>query len=227
MAYVNISDGTNSLVWTQAGAATPNFTVGTAPITATAVYVLPGGTGGNGENGATVDSWDETTAGLLNDPPGGGPDFVTVSPDDTAGDLTNDGNNNGFVPTNGGQETISALSSIAANDVSFVQWVNLLQNVPVPQGQPQPWIPVAGDVNLVAPQNSNYLALAFYKAIPAPPLTTCERELANFRSLTPQGENIAVLEFYRQALSRCVGPQYAAAVSEINALLKEGPPRKI
>jgi hypothetical protein len=218
-AFATISDGTNSLTSTQADQGL-SFTVGTAPVTAFIAYVPPPGGGGHGppDPGATIDSWDETTGGLLTDPQGEGPIFVTVSPDDAAQDVTTEANNQGFVPTANTQETISALATIASPKVTFDQWVNLWQNVPSPSGQPP--FPASG-VNLTAAANTSYLALAFYKAVKAPPLTTCEQELANWNSVKPKPENIAILEFYRRALIKCVGPQYTAAVNEIDAIIKE------
>jgi hypothetical protein len=215
-AFATISDGTNSVTSTQAGQDI-SFTVGTAPITAFIAYAPPPPVGGQGTggSGATIDSWDETTEGLLTNPQGEGPIFVTVSPDDAAQDVTNEANNQGFVPTTNTQETISALEAIASPDTTFDQWVNLWQNVP---GQPP--FPATG-VNLAAAANASYLALAFYKAVKAPPLTTCQQELANWNSVKQKPPNIVILEFYRRALINCVGPQYTAAVNEIDAIIKE------
>jgi hypothetical protein len=59
------------------------------------------------------------------------------------------------------------------------------------------------------------------EVIPGSGESTCERLLINFNSVTPKPEFPAVLEFYRQALSRCVGTQYTEAVKEIDQLLSE------
>jgi hypothetical protein len=90
--------------------------------------------------------------------------FVAVQPDDATNDLTNEGNNEGFVPTTGEvNEIISAYNTIEPSNANFVQWINLLQNVPAPANQPA--FPASG-VQLVAAPDSNYFAWAVYKTKP-------------------------------------------------------------
>lgn len=51
------------------------------------------------------------------------------------------------------------------------------------------------------------------------PKSNCEMILQNFQRLTPKAEFPVVLEDYRMLLRQCSGPQYAAAVEEINNIL--------
>jgi hypothetical protein len=157
-AYVTVSDGTNSLTSTTFGQDTPPFTVGTGNITVFVVYVPTGLSGPGGAFGATIDAYDETARSLVDDI------FVTVSPDDSNFDLTNSGNDNGFVPTTTTTEKIAASQIIKQSNATFIQWLNLLQNVPSTQSQPT--FPSKGDNNLEANPGFYYLALALYQALP-------------------------------------------------------------
>ncbi len=151
-AFVNVSGGTPSGAQVSFDAETPPpfVTVASSPVNVLAVYVpRPGGNGGHGDgSGATIDSFDETTGGLFNDI------FVSVEPD-PGGVLTTSGNDLGFVDTTNSQEAITAITPTSSG-VIFDLWRILL-----PPG------PDAGRV-LTVGKDVSVIALAFYKAPPAP-----------------------------------------------------------
>ncbi len=203
----------------------PTVTVGTDPINVLAVYVPIGGdTVGPPEYGATIDSFDEVTQALFDDT------FVTVSPATPEGPLSNAYVNEfGYVDTTDSTEAITALSPTSPTGVDFDYWLLLypqvsfriervggvFETIPVyPAG-----ITVDGAI-LTVDSGTSVSALAFYKAPPVTPPTTCEELLRNFDALEPK-TNIVLLEYYREKLSQCHGPQYTAAVNEINGLLGE------
>jgi hypothetical protein len=186
------------------------------------VYVPTGVVGPGGGSGAVIDSFNETIGQLFDD------DFVTVAPDPGGPPppLANSGNLDGFVKTTN-TETISALSPTSPSRDVFDQWqllypkatVRVVPGDPVPKTITvyPPGINVSGNALEVTAGTSVY-ALAFYKS-PVP--TTCQEILANWNAVPNKAENESVLAYYREKLSACSGPQYAAAVAEITALLKE------
>ena len=210
-SFVNISGGNPSgLTWLDHTRATPAVTVGTSPIVVMIVY-LPEGGNGNG-TGAYIDAFDETTNGLFSD------NFVTVSPDPPPpppGPLTKSGNVDGWVGTTN-TETIAAFPHIKRGNVDFAdfdRWVDMGNPQSPPHGE------IAGP-NFTATKNTSYYALAFYKSPPpAPPPTTCQLLLENWNALEPKTDRV-LLDYYREKLSACQGPQYTAAVNEITAILQ-------
>jgi hypothetical protein len=195
-------------------------TVGDLPIVVLVVYApTGGGPGGSGGSGAEIDSFNTTTGALFDD------DFVTVSPD-PAGALTRSGNVDGYVST-ANTETI-ATTSPTSSKLDFVSWQLLYPQATTrlevgPKGPTVVTIDPAGisvsGVDLTVNSGTTVYALAFYKAPPAPPpLTTCQELLANWNALEPK-TNQVLLAYYEEKLSACQGPQYAAAVAEIKALL--------
>jgi hypothetical protein len=209
-AFMSVSGGIPAGQTTPSGANSfssttppPPVTVGSTPIVVLVVYVPPlGGGPGGGGSGASIDSFDETTGGLFSDT------FVTVSPD-PGGLLTKSGNVNGYVDTTNATEAITALSPTSPTGVDFDRWVDLYAE--------STGVTIAG-TKLTVNKGAWIYALAFYKV--PPPLTTCQTELENWNNLEPK-TNEALLLYYRERLSACQGPQYTAAVNEINALLKE------
>jgi hypothetical protein len=131
----------------------PSTTVGSDPIVVLCVYYPSGRSGpGNGDAGASIDAWDESTGNLLND------FFVKVSPDDPdgAGPLTESGNVHGWVDTTNGPEEITADSPLTPSATTFDRWVDL--------ENPQPETGSGFDNPRVftAPQGASY-SLAFYR----------------------------------------------------------------
>jgi hypothetical protein len=214
-AFMSVSGGTPAGHTTPSGVNSfnsitppPPVTVGSTPIVVLVVYVPPlGGGPGGGGSGASIDSFDEATGGLFNDT------FVSVSPD-PGGLLTRSGNVNGYVDTTNANETITALSPTSPTGVDFDRWVNLY---------PQATGSTIAGAKLTVNKDAWVYALAFYKV--PPPLTTCQTELDNWNNLEPKTD-VALLLYYREKLSACQGPQYTAAVNEINVILKglQGPP---
>jgi hypothetical protein len=215
-SFVNVSGGTS-------GGGTsfdpsmppPPAAVGASPITVLAVYVPSGGNGsGKPDYGATIDCFDESTGVLVDNT------FVAVSPDAAE---TSVANVSGWVDTTNAAETVVASTPIAPSgtdpntvNANFDKWVNLQQ--------PTSNHGISGR-DLKVDQATYVSALAFYKA-PAP-LTECQTLLKNFNALEPK-TNEVLLAYYLEKLSACSGPQYAAAVGEIKALLKElqNPPHR-
>jgi hypothetical protein len=235
-AFMNVSGGFSSAAGGVAVGATSTDVnqpsspvyIQAAPIIVLVVYIPVGG-GPNGQHyGATIDSFDETTGTLFNDT------FVSVAPDTNNAETTS-GNVDGYADTTNSAETITALSRTSSG-VLFDYWamfgVNETVRVIPPEFFPRrpaqviitaPGLEIDG-LTLSVQKATSVSALAFYKAPPPPPPppppTQCEIELANFNALEPK-TNVGLLAYYRQLLSRCVGPQYTAAVVEIDALLKE------
>ena len=128
-------------------------TVGTAPVVVLVVYVPVGGNG-NGDSGAVIDAFNETTGSLVDN------DFVSVSPD-PGGTLTTEANVDGWVDTSSSGFTITAdhpnigayLTS-PTNEV-FDQWVDLTN--------PTPPTSLVSGANLTPAKGVTVYALAFYK----------------------------------------------------------------
>jgi hypothetical protein len=210
LAFVNVAGGTDGGVTWYAGstAPLPRITVGSAAVTVMIVYVpvdVPPGIGG-GDSGASIDAYDDTLGKLVDDL------FITAVPDNGQ---TASGNTYGWVDTTTGNETITAYPVISPSGTDsdqasgiFERWVNLLR----------PQTPLATGTAFTAEKGQDYYAFAFYKA--PPPLTTCQRLLSNWNALEPKTDEV-LLAYYEEKLSACQGQQYAAAVTEIKALLKE------
>jgi len=234
-AFMNVSGGYTSASGgvpigqfsTDASASPESVYAQDSPIVVLVVYIPVGGNGG--VRGATIDSFDETTGTLFDDT------FVSVSPDPT-GTETTEGNVHGFVSTANSNETITALSPTSPSLVDFDQWVPLGVQLTTRIIPPNPILHTPGEVistgpgllivgnNLQVDEGTSVSALAFYKAPPPspppPPPTTCEQLLANWYALEPKTD-IVLLAYYEEKLSACQGPQYAAAVNEIKALIAE------
>ena len=210
----------------------PAVTVASAPIVVLVVYIPTGGAGGpGGGSGASIDSFDEAAGQLFSDT------FVSVAPD-AGGLLTTSANVDGYVST-ANTETIKALTPTSPSGVDFDQWMLLYPQATSrleigPKGPTVITTDPAGinvsGASLTVNSGTSVYALAFYKAPPPPPPppppTTCQELLANWNALEPKN-NEGLLAYYEEKLSACQGSQYAAAVAEIKALLKElqNPPK--
>lgn len=215
-AFMSVSGGTPVGQTTPSGVTSflssmppPPVTVESPPIVVLVVYVPATGVGGGNDSGASIDSFNETTGQLFDDT------FVSVSPDPGGPPppLTKSGNVNGYVDTRNANETITALSPTSPTGVIFHQWVNLYTNV------------ASASANLAVGKGTSPYELAFYEA--PPPLTTCQTLLDNWNNLEPKTD-VVLLEYYASKLSACKGPEYTAAVNEINVILKglAGPPTR-
>ena len=157
-AFMNVSGGKNGGVTSfKASAPPPAVKVASADIVVLVVYAPTGG--GNGESGATIDSFDDTAGRLFNDT------FVTVTPD-PGGSLTKSGNVDGFVATTNA-ETITALSPTTPTKVDFEHWLTFPSTL-------------SNSRELAVKKGGSPLALAFYKAPPKkspPPPDACQQAL--------------------------------------------------
>ena len=207
-AFVNVSGG-NGGGQTSFDYTTPpaQVTVGAAPIVVLVVYLFHG-SGNGGVHGASIDAFDETTGSLVDD------DFVTVSPDAA---LTSSGNKEGWVPTAGNTEKISAYPHITPSDVYFDKWVNL---------DILPKFPPAG-ADFTAAKNGDFNALAFYAS------NACQASLKSLYVLI-DAKRLPVSEVagWEQQLKLCfeqhkiTQAEYTAALNAIKALGSQAAPGK-
>jgi hypothetical protein len=217
-AFVNISGGTppgaTSLVSTeQAGP----VAVSNSNIVVLYVYLPPAGIG-NGDYGATIDSFDEDTGNLFDDT------FVTVAPDPT-GALTTSGNVEGWVDTTANTETITALSPTSPTGVDFDQWVVL----GIGDASPPTGVTISSS-NLTVAQSTSVSALAFYKAPPTPPPPNeCQEFLANLNFLIQEkkvlvskvaGDKLQLAQCLQQG--QITQAQYNATIAALDALGRSG-----
>jgi hypothetical protein len=220
-AFVNVSGGEPGGLTGFDPGNPPLFTVGSNPVNILVVYVPVGGVGGQGDSGASIDAFDETTGELVND------SFVTVSPDSVPqlpGDsLTSDGNIYGWVDTQNSAETITANpSTIEPTNAGFDRWMDLL-NGPLTQG----------DLVFPALQGKNSYALAFYvqlAATPPPPPNACQEFLTSLNFLIRE-KRVPVTEVQgdKEHLLACLKArqiteaEYTATLTALNSIGESGP----
>jgi len=153
-AFVSVTGCTEGgLVSFVAATPPPVGTVGTSPILVLVVYVPVSGNG-NGDSGAVIDAFNETTGSLVDN------DFVAVSPD-PGGTLTSEANVDGWVDTEASAYTITAdhpnIGPYLAlpTNATFDQWVDLTD--------PSPPTSLISGASLTPGKGVTVYALAFYK----------------------------------------------------------------
>lgn len=152
-AFVNVSGCVEGPLTSSTASSPPTGTVGTNPISVLYVYIPVGGNG-NGDTGAVIDAFDESTNSLVDN------NFVTVTPD-PGGTLTSEANVDGWVDTTGSGYTITADHPNIGAYLSwpttplFDKWVDLTNSTP-------PSSLISG-ANLTPGRGETVYALAFYK----------------------------------------------------------------
>ncbi len=106
----------------------------------------------DGGDGAIIDAFDEATGSFVNDI------FVTVAPDDAAGDVTHDANYLGVVDTDTQTEQVTAYGYLTVSAIQFDKWLKM----PTTGGATDT---ISGTV-FSAGQNTNVVAFAYYRVPP-------------------------------------------------------------
>ena len=149
----------------------PVGTVGTSPVLVLVVYVPQGIPDGNGDPGAVIDAFNETTGALVDN------SFVAVTPDDSGDSITDTANVDGWVDTKNTAYTITAdhpnIGPYASlpTTATFDQWVVLTD--------PNPPTSLVSGANLTPGKGGTVYALAFYKN----PVVTKTKELVAEKNL--------------------------------------------
>ncbi len=152
-SFVNVSGCVEGPLTSFSPSSPPTGTVGSDPISVLYVYVPVGN--GNGESGAVIDAFDESSNSLVDN------DFVSVSPD-PGGTLTTEANVDGWVDTTDSGYTITADHPNIGAYLSwpttplFDKWVDLTN--------PSPPSSLLSGYNLTPGQGVTVYALAFYKS---------------------------------------------------------------
>lgn len=152
-SFVNMSGCEEGPLTSYSASSPPTGTVGSDPISVLYVYIPVGG-GPNGDTGAVIDAFDETSNSLVDN------SFVTVTPD-PGGTLTTEANVDGWVDTTDSGYTIVADNPNIGAYLSwpttplFDKWVDL--NSPTPAG-------LISGANLMPGEGVTVYALAFYKS---------------------------------------------------------------